>query len=122
MPTASSKVLATLNASADPGIPYVMLAGNTSIVPAATATPDATNPSALSRLLARLTSHQLLYDIANPFFLGQTNDVAVSLASMKNIAAGRTPPCDVRPVACDHLSYFNNPAGLKALAQVLSET
>ena len=32
----SSKVLADLKASADPGIPYVMLAGNTSIIPPAT--------------------------------------------------------------------------------------
>jgi len=118
----NSKVLAALKASADPGIPYVMLAGQTSIIPAATAAPDAAKPSPLSRLLVRLTSPKLLYEVANPFFLGQTNDVAVSVASMENIAAGRTPACDVRPVACDHLSYFSDPAGLKALAQALSDS
>ncbi len=48
--------------------------------------------------------------------------MAVSVASMENIAAGRKPAYDVRPVACDHLSYFRDPEGLKALAAVLSET
>jgi pimeloyl-ACP methyl ester carboxylesterase len=118
----SSKVLAELKASADPGIPYIMLAGNTSIIPAATAAPDAAKPSVLSRLLARLTSPTFLHDVANPFFHDQANDVAVSVTSMKNIADGRAPAYNVRPVACDHLSYFNDPAGLKALAQVLSES
>ena len=35
----TSKVLADLKQSPDPGIPYVMLAGNTSIIPAAVAAP-----------------------------------------------------------------------------------
>jgi hypothetical protein len=70
--------------------------------------------------MARLTSPDFLHTVANPFFLGQENDIAVSVASMENIATGRTSPFAVRPAACDHLSYFNDPAGLKALADVLS--
>ena len=66
-----------------------------------------------------MTSPGLLHEVANPFFLSQANDVAVSVASMENIAPGRKPPYEVRPVACDHLSYFRDPAGLKALVEVL---
>ena len=115
----NSKVLADLKTSADPGIPYVMLAGNTSIIPSATSALDPQKGSLLGRLLARLTSPSLLHEVANPFFLDQANDVAVSIASMENIAPDRKPPYDVRPVACDHLSYFFDPAGLKALVEVL---
>jgi len=109
----SSTLLAELNESPDPGIPYVMLAGTTSLIPAAIASPDA------ARLLSRLTSPDLLHKVANPFFLDQENDVAVSVASMENIAPGRRPRFEVRPIACDHLSYFRDSAGLKALAEVL---
>ena len=59
--------------------------------------------------------------MANPFFLDQENDVAVSVASMENIPSGRKQPFDVRPVVCDHLSYFRDPEGLKALATILAE-
>ena len=52
----SSKVLAELKQSPDPGIPYVMLAGNTSIIPAATAAPDAEKGACSRDCLTRLTS------------------------------------------------------------------
>jgi hypothetical protein len=116
-----SAVLAQLFASPDPGIPYAMLAGNTSIIPVATATPEGGKTSVLGRLLERLTSPDLLHEVANPFFLSQDNDIAVSVASMEKVASGRKLRYDVRPVACDHLSYFRDPAGLKALSAVLAE-
>src|SRR5262249_1131460 len=118
----NSSALSELYQSADPGLPYVMLAGNTSLIPAALAAPDAANGSAFARLLSRLASPELLHNVANPFFLNQENDGAVSIASMKNIAAGRKLPFDIRPVACDHLSYFRDPEGLKVLAAVLAGT
>jgi hypothetical protein len=117
----TSKVLADLKQSPDPGIPYVMIAGNTSIIPAAVAAPELGKASAFARLMSRLTSPDLLHKVANPFFLDQENDVAVSVMSMENIPSGRKLPFNVRPVACDHLSYFHDPEGLKALAAVLSE-
>lgn len=119
--TAGSDVLKALAATDDPGIPYVMLAGNTSIIPAATQVTDPRKGSRLSRLFARLTSPEFLHEVANPFFLNQENDIAVSVTSMRDIAEGRKPPYDVRPVGCDHLSYFRDPAGLKALSTVLAE-
>ena len=117
----TSKVLEALKQSPDPGIPYVMLAGNTSIIPAAAESSNGGKASLLARLLTRLTSPELLHKVANPFFLDQENDVAVSVASMENIPSGRKQPFDVRPVACDHLSYFRDPEGLKALATILTE-
>ncbi len=117
----TSKVLEALKQSPDPGIPYVMLAGNTSIIPAAAESSNGGNASLLARLLTRLTSPELLHKVAIPFFLDQENDVAVSVASMENIPSGRKQPFDVRPVACDHLSYFRDPEGLKALATILAE-
>ena len=117
----TSKVLEALKQSPDPGIPYVMLAGNTSIIPAAAESSNGGKASLLARLLTRLTSPELLHKVAKPFFLDQENDVAVSVASMENIPSGRKQPFDVRPVACDHLSYFRDPEGLKALATILAE-
>jgi hypothetical protein len=115
----TAPVLAELNKSPDPGIPYVIIAGNTSLIPAAVvpAGPDKRSP--LVRLLARLTSPDILHKVANPFFLDQENDVAVSVMSMEKIAPGRKKLLDVRPAACDHMSYFRDPEGLKALAGVL---
>jgi hypothetical protein len=69
-------------------------------------------------LLARLWSDRTRYDLANLFFGGADNDVAVSLASMGHLAE-RTPGCDLRPVACDHLSYFHHGDALRELAGVL---
>jgi hypothetical protein len=32
-----------------------------------------------------------LHTVANPFFFGQANDVAVAVASLESVAAGRVP-------------------------------
>jgi len=117
----TSKVLEALKRSPDPGIPYVMLAGNTSIIPAAAESSKGGKGSLLGRLLKRLSSPELLHRVANPFFLDQENDVAVSVAIMENTPSGWKPQFEVRPVACDHLSYSRNPEGLKALATILAE-
>jgi hypothetical protein len=97
-------VLEQLKQSPDPGIPYVMLAGNTSIIAAATETTDPLKGSVLGRLLACLSSPGLMHEVANSSFLSQAKDLAVSVASMENIPKGRKPRFEVRPVACDHLS------------------
>jgi hypothetical protein len=38
---------------------------------------------------------------------------------MRTVPASHTPPYDVREVACDHLTYFNNPVGLDGLIKAL---
>jgi pimeloyl-ACP methyl ester carboxylesterase len=115
-----SELLGQLKASADLGIPYYLIAGNTSIIPAASQGDDAENTSALGCLLKRLTSPDLLHHVANPFFFGHPNDIAVSIASMEDIATGWRLR-DIFVAACDHLSYFQAPAGLVAFAQVLAK-
>jgi hypothetical protein len=112
-----SPFIRDLYSSTDPKIPYTLLAGNTSLVP--TAGEDAERQSKLRRLLARLWSDRTKYDLASLFFGGADNDIAVSLESMRYLPPDRSPACDVRPVACDHLSYFRHPEALKNLASVL---
>jgi pimeloyl-ACP methyl ester carboxylesterase len=112
-----SSFLRDLYASPDPKVPYTLIAGNTSLI---RATPrDEERQSRLRRLLGRLWPDQEKYKLANLFFGGAENDVAVSLASMRYIVEGRGPILDVCPVACDHLSYFRDPQGLAALVGAL---
>jgi hypothetical protein len=59
--------------------------------------------------------------VVNPFFLGESNDLAVSESSMRAIAEARKPAYEVRLVACDHLSYFSDSEGLQALALSLEK-
>ncbi len=54
----NSKAISDLRASADQGIPYVMLAGNNSIISAATSSTDSRTASPLGRLIARLCGAQ----------------------------------------------------------------
>ena len=112
-----SGFLKDLYASSDPRIPYLLIAGNTSLIPASAG--DEQRRSKLRRLLAKLWSDQTKYDLADLFFGGTENDVAVSLTSMRHLANGRDPACVVRAVACDHMSYFRHPEGLNAIAEML---
>jgi hypothetical protein len=112
-------MLSELNKSPDPQIPYVMIAGSTSLIPPASASPEDGKPSAYARLVSRLGSPGLIHEVASRFFLEQPNDVAVSVASMEYVAPGRKQAFEVHPVACDHFSYFRDPPGLKVLAEVL---
>jgi pimeloyl-ACP methyl ester carboxylesterase len=112
-----SGFLKDLYSSPDPKIPYIMIAGNTSLISASAG--DEERRSRLRRLLSKLWADQTKYDLADLFFGGSENDIAVSLASMRGLAEGREPTCEFRLAACDHLSYFRNPEGLRALAQAL---
>jgi hypothetical protein len=48
------------------------------------------------------------------------NDIAISVASVKSVPDGRTPPPSRdREVVCDHITYFSAEAGLRALAETL---
>jgi pimeloyl-ACP methyl ester carboxylesterase len=116
--TPGSDFFATLDASDDPGIPYVVLAGNTSIIPAAVPQPGA-DDGVLARLLSRLAPSRLLHSATALAFFGQPNDIAVSVNSICNIAADRSPPPQIQQIGCDHITYFSTVAGLEALAAAL---
>ncbi len=115
---AGSVVLAGLADSPDPGIPYALVAGNTSINPAALLAAGG-QASRFERLLASLRSRPVLQKAASLAFFGHPNDVAVSVESIRSIPIGRITPVVVQEVACDHMSYFTTVAGLQALARAL---
>jgi pimeloyl-ACP methyl ester carboxylesterase len=117
---AGSEVLKRLAESPDPKIPYLMVAGNTSLPPQVVEPdPSKGNTSILQRLLKGLRAVKPLELAANQLFAGVANDIAVSQESMRTVPASHTPPYDVREVACDHLTYFNNPVGLDGLIKAL---
>jgi pimeloyl-ACP methyl ester carboxylesterase len=112
-----SDLLDSLARSTVAEIPYFIIGGNTSLLTTAT---DQEHRSKLQRLLRRLWRDQTKYELANLVFAGVDNDIAVPLTSMKHLPERAAPPWDVWTVGCDHMTYFNNPDGLKVLSQVLS--
>ncbi|NJN88566.1 MAG: caspase [Leptolyngbyaceae cyanobacterium SL_7_1] len=104
-----SEFLTNLANSPDPGIPYTVLAGNTSLVPAAMVeTADKGSP------IARLMTKVFDTAVALPFF-NQPNDIAVTVPSIKNVSMERSPQPIKTEVGCNHLVYFIHNDGLNAL-------
>jgi pimeloyl-ACP methyl ester carboxylesterase len=109
----NSEFLKSLAESNDPGIPYSIIAGNTSIIPAALEEQPQKKSSTLKRLQQGLFNKV----VELPFF-GTPNDIAVKVDSIKSIPKGRSHPLHIQEIPCDHLTYFiNEPTdvGLKAL-------
>ena len=107
-----SEFLKTLAASPDPGVKYTVIAGNTSLI----APPETEPHGRLARLLNRIKPRRALHEATALAFFGQPNDIAVSVTSIKNLPAGRSPEPKMIEVACDHITYFSTEAGLRALA------
>jgi hypothetical protein len=116
-----SDLLADLASSPDPGIPYTVLAGTTSVLSAAIVPQfmRATTNS-LGRLLERLSPGLAAAPGAQDLLGGLPNDL-VSVASSGGLFGARRYPAEVRWVPCDHLTYFTAPAGFQPLAGVLAE-
>jgi len=112
----TSEFLTKLHESPDPKIPYTILAGNTSLL--APVSPG--KEKVHGRLLARLKALNLLHVATAPAFFGEANDIAVSVANIRRQPLGREPAASVREVPCDHLTYFNTEAGLRALVEALA--
>lgn len=114
----TSDFLNSLAASDDPGIPYSIIAGNTSIIPAALEQ-EVEKKSILERLQQRLFNQV----VELPFF-GAPNDIAVKVDSITDIPTGRKHSPNIQEVPCDHMSYFlNEPTkvGLKALVAAIAQ-
>ncbi len=109
----SSEFLNNLAASPDPGIPYSIVAGNTSISPAALKS-EPGHASLLARLMQKLFDR-----LVSLPFLGQSNDIAVTVNSIKSVDLNRIPQPQIQEVGCDHLVYFYHPEGLKGLSQAI---
>ncbi|MBG1243326.1 caspase family protein [Nostoc sp. NZL] len=106
-----SQFLQNLAASPDPGIPYTIIAGNTSIIPAALQPEANQQSSPLERLMQKL-----FHKTAGLAFFGQPNDLAATVHSIKSVSQERQPPPQVQEIGCDHFVYFTYPEGLAALA------
>jgi pimeloyl-ACP methyl ester carboxylesterase len=117
----TSAFLGNLSKSLDPKVRYSIIAGNTSLIPAAL-DGEKDKGSRLQRLLHKLSSQSLLHETTALAFFGLPNDIAVSVQAIGQVPGPRTPQPIVREVACDHLTYFNTEAGLRELAKVGSRT
>jgi hypothetical protein len=106
-----SPTLIKLGERPDPGIPYAMLAGDTSIIS------GVQEQGTVGRLLSKLFGTNPVYAFANPFFESKDNDIAVAVESMKQLPSDR--PMTLEEVGCDHLTYFSNEKSLASLAKVL---
>lgn len=117
-----SAFLEELNAEKDPNIPYIAVAGDTSLVPEVLVD-SAEKPSRLRRLFKRLTGKRIRQDAATLIaFLGAANDIAVSVDSARAIPQERTPqPLILPPIASDHVSFFRSDVGLKTIADNLAQ-
>lgn len=106
-----------LNDGADPGIPYTLIAGNTTLIPVELSERYKT---LLQKVIQRFRQRGH-YDALSALLFRAPNDIAVSVDSMGNIpnGSGRRHPVRIIPAASDHISYFAEPAGLKALAEAL---
>lgn len=109
MHPAKSTFLPELNGCADPSLPYSIIAGNTSLIQQEQANRI---KAALQRTIRRA--------IELPF-VGQDNDIAVLVTSIRSVPTGRSPIPYEQVIACDHLSYFRHPEGLKALGNAVAQ-
>jgi WD40 repeat protein/pimeloyl-ACP methyl ester carboxylesterase len=108
-----SDFLNSLLNSPDPAVPYTVLAGNTSLIKPA----NDESSNRLQRLLNKLGKGAVEFP-----FLGQPNDIAVSVYSITKLPTGRIKKAHILNVACNHLVYFVHPEGLRGLANAVLAT
>jgi hypothetical protein len=114
-----SDFLKELNDGSDPGIPYTIIAGNTQLI-----APDKQSQqlSILKKVMARFKKRGH-YDALDLLLFKAPNDIAVSTESISVIpgADSRQFKPKVLTCACDHISYFGDPAGLESMCKVFLE-
>ncbi|MGH8907774.1 MAG: caspase family protein [Egibacteraceae bacterium] len=117
-----SDLLTTLAGSPNPGIPYTLICGNTSLRHAATQPRPEDNLSLYQRLMRLVlqpvnTAANALLDLP---FGGAPNDIAVSVDSMRSVGPTvGASVAEVKETACDHMTYFNVADSLDRLAAAL---
>lgn len=113
-----SPFLVSLAASPDPGIPYTILAGNTSTIRYGLVE-GGEQARLVRRLLDRLSPSRAMHGVAGLAFFNRPNDIAVSVESIGAIPPGRAQVAAVTEVASDHLSYFTTSSVMATLNQAL---
>ncbi len=112
-----SLLLKNLLTSPDPGVPYWIMAGNTSLI-----RNDQNSNSKLMRLWKSLFRKKPVHFVTQKIF-NEPNDIAVSVASMERIHENRTAECEVQQIPCDHLTYFGAPQSIEKLREfIVSES
>ncbi len=101
-----SEFIRTLNASADPGIAYTILAGDVGAYREPT-------DELFAKLVAKL-GQSFVFDA---LFGNKANDIAVSVDSILRVGERSHAPKTTQ-VACHHLNYFVSAAGQQALKTV----
>ena len=103
-----SDLLQTLATAPDPGVLYPAVRGTQPL-------PYGTDEDRAARIVRKLTGTAI--DVV---FAGERNDIAVSVASAGGVGSNwpRGGP-RVLDAACNHMSYFCDPAGLDVLSQAL---
>ncbi|RMF03636.1 MAG: hypothetical protein D6772_01860, partial [Bacteroidetes bacterium] len=112
-----SDFLQALNVGKDPGIPYVIIAGNTQLIPVEI---QESQTKLLQKIMARFRQ-RAHYDALDLLLFKEPNDIAVSTKFIKEIPGAEqwSHPPRVLESACDHISYFGDPAGLESIREVL---
>lgn len=105
-----------LDASNDPEVQYVVIAGDTARIVHG----HEEQQRMLRQIAIRLVSQQTLNRLLSVPFFGHPNDNVTSVASMMAIPKGRNPQPLRIDVGCDFVSYFNTEAGQQALRKALS--
>ena len=112
----NSKFLAALRQSEDPGVPYTIVAGNTSII-------KPVNNESSGKFLRLFEKLEKLRKSAVEFpFFGEPNDIACLVSSIKDLPPDRTPAPQIKEAACNHLDYFKDTDGLRVLAEAVLAT
>lgn len=114
-----SKILDDLASRPDPGVPYTIVAGNTSIKSVALESDPNGEEKVIKRLATRLFSKETMHNVGDLAFFNQPNDVAVAVDSIKKVTDSRSPQPQKREVACDHFGYFTTDAGLQTLVETV---
>jgi pimeloyl-ACP methyl ester carboxylesterase len=113
---AGSGLLRELAGAPDPGTTYDVIVGNRSLIESAQLMPD----GRIARLLGRLAPSRIGHEIVDLVFFNKPNDLAVSVHSASSVPQGRQPAPQLHVVATDHVSFFEDPATLSVLAEVVS--
>lgn len=104
--------LENLATSPDPHVPYTIIAGNANLMHQVLEDAEAGLFARLTLKLKRLGLHGV-----DLLFLGQDNDIAVSVQSIYGMPDDRDPaPRRIEMIACDHMTYFTAPVCLRALS------
>jgi len=103
----TSSFIQQLNASADPGIPYTILAGDVA---------QYQEPG--DPFFARLVTKVGQGNVFELLFSNQPNDIAVQVDSIVGVGRTRRMLPETRGVACHHLNYFVSAPGQEALRKV----